>query len=308
VTPHLPAVALLVLPNAVACVLAVVAACGTTGSRWQRAMGLVVGIGVLGPAWLLPISDPLFRGFSALLAFSWTMRIVDLGRGQWTLRDRIAHVASVVDTRRLMPSRARLDTRGLVAGSLWVAPAIAAFVLLRASPSFDPIQQLGARWGGALVFVYCALGAGYALGHATYAALGFETGPLHVHPIFSRSVQELWGERWARPVSLWLRETFFRPLARRRHILAGALLAFSVSAAFHAYVVWVALGFTGGLTMAGWMLAYFVAQALVVGLERVLGVKRWAPWCGRLWTLGWMLATAPLFLEPGVRVFGLQGR
>jgi len=300
----LRAIARLALPNALACLLALLAACATTGSRRRRAAGILLGVCALAPAWLLPIDGPLFRAASALLAFSWTMRIVDLRRGQWTLRDRLAHVASVVDTRRLTDSPTRLDARGLVVGLAWSSLAAVAYVVLGASRSLDPRELWSTRWGSALVLAYSGVAAGYSFGHAVYAALGFETGPLHVAPLLSRSVQEFWGERWARPVSTWLRETFFRPLALRHHLVGGALLAFSVSAAFHAYGVWIALGFTRGLVMAGWMLGYFIVQAVILGLERLLGVKRWAPWRGHVWTVFWMLATAPLFLEPALRVLG----
>ncbi len=228
------------------------------------------------------------------------MRIVDLARGRWTLRDRLIHVASIVDTRRLAAAPPRLRAHELVRGLGWSCLAVLAYVGLGASPP----TLWPARWGAALILAYSAVAAGYALGRVLYAAFGFETGPLHVSPVLSRSVQELWGERWARLVSVWLRETFFRPLARRRHLVLGALLAFAVSAGFHAYGVWVALGFTEGLAMAGWMLAYFLVQAVVVGLERLLGVRRWAPLAGHVWTLAWMVATAPLFLEPAVRVLG----
>src|SRR5664279_2002316 len=101
-----------------------------------------------------------------------------------------------------------------------------------------------------------------------YSALGFDTPPLHIAPVRSRSVQELWGERWARPISDWLSETFFRPWARRRRPLLGIVLAFSVSAAFHAYAVWVGFGFSAGAAMAALTFGYFVAQAFVMALER----------------------------------------
>jgi hypothetical protein len=115
-------------------------------------------------------------------------------------------------------------------------------------------------------------------------------------------VQELWGQRWARPVSRWLGEHVFRPLARRRRPGLGALLAFAGSAAFHAYGAWVGLGLVEGLPMAACVLAYFLVQAVIIAMERWLGVRRWPPWAGHAWTVGWMVVTAPLFVEPAAQV------
>ena len=126
-----------------------------------------------------------------------------------------------------------------------------------------------------VVGVYAAVAGLYRFLFVLYGALGFDTPPLHVMPVRARTVQELWGERWARPISEWLAATFFRPWARRRRPLVGVLLSFVVSAAFHAYAIWVGLGFFAGLTMTAWTFAYFVAQAVVMSIEQRLGVRRW---------------------------------
>jgi hypothetical protein len=53
--------------------------------------------------------------------------------------------------------------------------------------------------------------------------------------------------------------------------------------------------------------AYFVAQGAIMKLERVAGVRRWAPWAGHAWTVVWMLALAPGFVEPIVQGLGFRG-
>jgi hypothetical protein len=112
------------------------------------------------------------------------------------------------------------------------------------------------------------------------------------------SVAELWGMRWARPVSHWLRETCFLPLARRGHPALGILLGFVVSAFGHGYPVLVALG----PVMAAMMFGYFVLQGLVVIAETRLGMARWPRALRHAWTIVIMLATSPLFVAPCLRI------
>jgi hypothetical protein len=101
-------------------------------------------------------------------------------------------------------------------------------------------------------------------------------------------------------VSAWLRETCFRPLARRGHPLLGLLLGFVVSAIGHAYPVLVALD----LPMASMMFTFFVVQAVFVMLEVRFGVARWSRPARRVWTVTLMVASSPLFVEPALRVLG----
>jgi len=297
----------LLVPPLVALCLIYFAASIATGSRARRDFAVLVALSSVLHPWFLPRDLPLLRGCAALVAFVGTMRVIDLRRGEWTLRDRMLHIASVVDTRRLVKATPTFHGRGVAVGLAWLVVAFAGFGGLEAMSSASAGPFWLARWGATLV-VYGGVSAGYALIEVAYAALGFTTPSLHNAPLSSRTVQELWGERWAKPVSLWLGETFFRPFARRRRPATGALAAFTVSAGFHAYGVWVALGVVTGLPMTAWMFAFFVAQALVMAVERRLGVKKWAPWAGHLWTVTLMLATAPMFLEPTARILGMEPR
>ncbi len=274
----------------------------TTGSIGRRAVGVTIGVAVLLPPWLLPERLMLLRGVWALAAFTTTMRIVDLSRTNWPLRRRAFHACSAIDSRRLVKRAPGLHLPALVRLLAWSALAAAGVFALHAAPSNARASSLVVRWAAGALVTYAAISATYEALTLVYAATGFETPALHVSPIFSRSIQELWGERWARPINEWLRDTFFRPFARRRRALVGLSLAFLVSAAFHAYAVWVALGAVRGLAMAAWMFAFFVAQALVMILERALRVTRWPQTAGRAWTIAWMLALSPLFVEPVVRV------
>ncbi len=290
------------VPNLVALFIALAAACWTTGGRLQRAAGVALGIAAVLPSWLLPEQHPFVRGVSGLAAFACTMRVVDLRVGSWPLSERLAHVASFVDTRRLVRAPPRFEARVIAVGLSWLACAVGGYGWLRVQPAGGPTPSYLTRWAATLLLVYGAVSAGYALVRAAYAAVGFQTGPLHLAPLLSRSVDEFWGERWARPISVWLRETFFRPCAKRRRPVLGWLLAFAVSGAFHAYVVWVALGFVRGLAMAACMFAFFLAQACAVAFERAVSLRKWPARRGRVWTASLTLASAPLFLEPLARV------
>jgi hypothetical protein len=297
-----------IFPPLLGAIFILFAACCTAGSRGRRALGIALALTALLPPWLVPPEHPLVRAGSALVAFTGVMRVIDLYRGQWPLRERLGHVVSVVDTRRLVRAPPRLDARALLAGLAWLLVAVASYRVLRAPVSLGGASFWLERWGCGLAIIYAGVAALYPLLAVAYGAIGFVTPPLHVAPVMSRSVQELWGERWARPISAWLGETFFRPYARRRRPLGGALVAFAASATFHAYVTWVALGLVNGLAMAGCMFAYFVVQAVVMAIERTIGARRWSPRAGHAWTVGCMLATAPLFLEPAVRVLGMPAR
>lgn len=295
------------LPPLLAALLTLVAAWITTGSRRRRALGVSVGVASMLPVWLLPEGHAALRGICTIVAFTGTMRVVDLHRGEWLRKDRLLHVLSVVDTRRLVRARPRLDVLALGQTLAWCGVAVAAAWPL--GISLRPASPLGwiARWGSGVVVIYAVVAGLYRFLYFAYGAIGFVTPSLHVAPFVSRSVQEFWGERWARPISGWLADTFFFPLARVRRPLTGVLVAFSASAAFHAYAVWVSLGAVDGLAMAAWTFAYFVLQGAVMTIERVAGVRRWAPWAGHVWTVVWMLALSPIFVEPIVRVLGLPG-
>jgi hypothetical protein len=264
-------------------------------SRRAKSLALVLGgIAFLGAGWLSgPM--PLFRGLIALNGFVVLMRVADVVRSRepWSSARRVVHVLSFVDTRTLQRAPRRIDAAALGRTMLWAALAAGAFYVAR-----SPLRYM--RWGAGVIFVYSLIEAGYSYFRAHYRLLGFETPALHVWPIASTSIKELWGVRWARPVSAWLRETCFRPLARRGHPALGLMLGFVVSAIAHAYPVLVAVD----VPMAATMLAFFVAQGVFVLLEARLGTARWPVAARHAWTATMMLASSPLFVEPALRVLG----
>lgn len=272
--------------------LAVVAA---LVARRAKPVAVVLGAaGFFGVPWLAgPI--PLVRGLDALLGGVALLRVIDLARSNesWDAQRRLLHVFSFVDSRTLRPAPRQVDFRAIGRALAWDALSAAGFYV-----AHSPSQLV--RWAGGLVFVYAAIEAGYELICAAYRALGFVTPRLHALPLASLSVTELWGMRWARPVSAWLRETCFRPLVRLGHPKVGLVLAFAASALGHAYPVVVAVD----LSLGAVMFAFFVAQAIFVILEAVLGASRWPRPARRTWTIVLMVGSSPLFVEPALRVLG----
>lgn len=260
-----------------------------------KPLALVLGaVAFFGAPWLAG-PNVLLRGLLALHGFISLLRVVDNVRSReaWSGLRRLIHVVSFVDTRALRRAPRHVDFPALGRALLWAALAVAGSYV-----AHSPRQLV--RWGAGLVLTYAVIEAGYAAAGAAYRALGFVAPRLHVWPLASLSVGELWGLRWARPVSGWLRDNCFRPLARRGHPMLGLLLGFAVSAVGHAYPVLVAIG----LPLAGMMFAFFVVQAVFVLIETRLGASRWPRPARRVWTVTIMLASSPLFVEPALRVLG----
>jgi hypothetical protein len=292
----------LILAPLLSSLITLIAAWCVTGSRARRRIGVVFGVATMLPPWLLPSHAALFRAICSAILFTNVMRVVDLAQVEWPFKRRVLHVISVVDSRRLVRRAPRFEGLAMLALLGWaVLTAVALEVIARASHTTGIVHWL-VRWLAGVVAIYALVAGLYRFLFVQYSALGFETPPLHITPARSRTVQELWGERWARPISEWLGATLFRPWARRRRPLVGVFLAFLVSASFHAYAIWVGLGFFAGLTMTAWTFAYFVAQAIVMSLEQVLRVRAWPKAMGHAWTVAWMLALAPMFVEPILRL------
>jgi hypothetical protein len=297
---------MLIVAPLLSSLITLLAAWCTTGSRVRRRTGVVLGVTAMLPPWLLPSHPALFRAICSLVAFTNVMRVVDLAQVEWPFGRRVLHVISVVDSRRLARRAPRFEGLAALAFLGWAVLAAVAFEAITHGPHTGIVHWL-VRWLAGVVGVYAAVAGLYRFLLVQYSALGWSTPPLHIAPARSRTVQELWGERWARPVSDWLAATFFRPWARRRRPLVGVFLAFLASASFHAYAIWVGLGFFAGLTMTAWTFAYFVAQAIVMSVEQVLGVRRWPMAAGHAWTVAWMLALAPMFVEPIARLLESDG-
>jgi membrane bound O-acyltransferase family protein len=280
--------------------LGLVAAALCAGTPGRRLFGLLLGFMALVPPWF---AEPrTIRAFFCLVGAMVLFRVMDLFRDHRprSAARRIWHVVSPVDSRRLQHAPHRFDARSIggaiawgavMAGGLWIAfsgarlPSPASWVV---------------RWAGGLVAAYALVETIWGSVRGLYALAGLATPVLHDHPALSRSVRELWGERWARPVSALLQANILKPLARRGLPRVGLAAAFLGSAALHAYAILAC----AGPIMALSMLAYFLVQGLLVLLERPLGVSRWSPPAAHAWVIGVMILPSPLFTEPFLRAVG----
>jgi hypothetical protein len=84
-------------------------------------------------------------------------------------------------------------------------------------------------------------------------------------PIVSRTPAEFW-RRYNRPVNQFFYENVFRPLAKRKAPLRGALLAFLLSGALHEYLLAIAIHRVEGYQM-GFFLLHGVAAIATVRLK-----------------------------------------
>jgi hypothetical protein len=213
---------------------------------------------------------------------------------------RLGHLVSLPDSRRVQRGLPRrFDTQALL--KLVVAGVIvaAAWWIVGAADRFEDWRRYALRWyvgGGPLPFaMFACLDALLALG---LAAFGRAMPLVNRAPYLATSLSDFWARRWNSIVNTVLRDHVYRRLASR-----GALFAmtatFLASALLHAYLIAVLMG--GWATLA-WTV-FFLAQAALLWLERLLRVRRWRPAWGRVWTLGTLALLYPLFVEPLLVLF-----
>lgn len=276
------------------------------GFARSQARAAVSGVFALASL-VLPLAaegPPMALGMLAMASLLAPFRWLDL------MRDRRAHPAwlrvwfwvTPFDVRRAGRIPPRFEPRQLAAivGFLALFGAALAVVAHVGAPA--AALDWTVRWLAGAVVVYAMVDATVRLITVGYQAAGFRIPAIHDNPILSRTLAEFWGVRWNQAVHGLLLDHCFRPLARRRLARLGVFAAFVGSALLHAWLVFSALR---DVRMTAVMSAFFVVQGLLVLLERVLRVGRWRSSLARAWTIGWMLVTTPMFVEPLLRVFGV---
>ena len=252
------------------------------------------------------VPDPPLLRFvitlGGVLAF---FRVLDLAFDpvSRSVATRIALVWLIPDVRTAVREPPSLDLRALVRFLAFgaVTAAALACVLLSSAWQQDGLR-LAARWSAGLVAVYCSADGAVSLMVLVGRALGWRFPPMHRDPILSRTVSELWSQRWNRVVHDWLERRIFKPLLRRgASAWLAASAAFLVSATLHAWLAGVAVGAWAGAAMG----AFFIVQVLLVLVERALGLPRRRTTGVRIWALVAVIATTPLFVDPMLRVVGL---
>jgi len=249
---------------------------------------------------LLAPLPPLSRALLACLGMLGLLKLLQLDfEPRWAGHHPLWHGLSPFDVSKARRVATRFDARLfglLLVHALLLGAVVAGLVLLPADLPLRAATRL--LLGAALVYTAMETATeGLRFLHRLFAV---DVPPIQQAPVLARSVGEFWSRRWNRPVSDWLNEYVFLPLARRRRPRLALLAAFAVSALFHAWLYFVALGLPAAASVTG----FFLLQAPIVMLETRLRIARWPALAARAWTLGWLLATSPLFVEPLLRGLG----
>jgi hypothetical protein len=282
--------------------LQILAATLAGGPRWRRALALAVGTPALFVAWQLDPAHTLWRAMVTLAASVAEVRLLEqvFARREVPALRRVWQTVALVDTTRLKYGPPALDGAALLRAVGYGALTLgSAWVAFDVGPSLTGAARLLARLGGGVVFVYALTDTGYATFTLLFRALGIIPYELHRAPVLARSVQEFWGDRWARTVSILLYERTFKPLARRRMPRLGLAASFLASGLGHAWIILPALGWMA----AGLWGGYFVVQGALVIVERAMRVARWPAPLAHAWVATVMLGTSPLMVLPTLRAF-----
>lgn len=286
---------LLVLPLQLVLALA-----GAVAPRVGAALALIA---VLALPWAIGPELVLLRGVSALVAVLLFMRAVDLHRarigGPYA---RAIHALSVPDLRYARRAAADLNVHLLMTGSGCAALSVAALVAAAISPSAWEPLPLFMRWGFGTAAFYLLFEAVDRLGRTLYGLGGYTVEPTQRAPILATSLADFWGRRWNAIVRRWLAAVVYIPFARRGARAVGRSAAFIVSAALHTYMVLPALGWLPAAQMG----AFFLVHGALVWVEGRVGITRLSSRWGRAWTLLMLAGSAPLFMEPLIRIVGLR--
>ena len=266
-----------------------------------RAARRSLAVAVAASSTIVPLvicSFPLVRVIAGIAAAVGVARTVDLVREQRSrpADARVLQVIIVFDWRQATRATRQLDLRGALRTVVYASLATLAVLCVFFTRTHSLMLWLGSL--GAAIAIWAAAEALSTLVTVLVRLTGWSLPSLHHRPIESKTLAELWGSRWNLTVTRWLHATVFLPVARRHGARVGLLATFVVSALFHAYIAFAG----GGARLALWMGSFFIVQALLVLLERALGVGRWPALAARTWILTGMLLPSPLFTEPMVAV------
>jgi hypothetical protein len=210
---------------------------------------------------------------------------------------RLVHLVVLVDTRLITRCQRRFDGRLIGRFVVAIAIVIVAIWLVGEARTMDGWRRYALRWfAGGFVLApaaFTAVDAGFQLIATT---VGFAIPPINDAPLLSRSVSEFWAKRWNRVVSKILHDRCYRPFAKYGTTVA-LFVAFAASAALHAWLIGITLGAVAATSWA----VFFLAQPLLILVERRLRVRRWRPALGWLWTMSTLALLSPLFTEPLLR-------
>jgi hypothetical protein len=214
-------------------------------------------------------------------------------------RTRPAYFFSWFGTKTIAPRPRRLDIKSLLHFIVAAAILALALAILRTVAPAGPSLLL--RWLAGGIAVFC-FGETISGSHDFLnAMLGLDAPAPMRSPVLSASINEFWTRRWNVALSeLLFHPLIFAPLARRGLVVKALFAAFGVSALLHTLVCFMALGRWPISLAFG---AFFLVQPLLILAERALNIRRWPILSARIWTLGTLAVTSPLFVEPITQVF-----
>ncbi|KAI9483553.1 MAG: membrane bound O-acyl transferase family-domain-containing protein [Benjaminiella poitrasii] len=133
--------------------------------------------------------------------------------------------------------------------------------------------------------------------------------PLFDKPWLTRSVYDLWSCRWHQIFRPGFHQIAYNPIRRlfgKKHRILGRLIGtiavFACSGAMHDYIMLSMLGYSNWRApgMLGYQTLFFFLQSLATIVSAMS--PKLPPWLARTLTWVWVLYTAPLFVEPYIRI------
>ncbi len=269
---------------------------------WRQVASWVTLLAALLLPFYLP-AGPLPRALMGALALLAVVKVLRVRQhpSRWSPRLRLWHALAPFDVERTHRVPPALDRALLAWTVIHAVIALGALVALSTFPrtlSF-PLQLLRLLLGGAVV--YAGMEALTEALRLLHRLAGIDVPALQDRPLLSTSIREFWGRRWNRPVSGWLAEFVFAPVTARSGTTEGLVATFVASGILHAWVFVAAVGWIAAM-LAG---LFFLFQGVFVLMESLVGIRRASLPLQRLWTLGLLALTSPLFVDPVLRVFGL---
>ncbi len=281
-------------------VLAAVQCMARTPLRLAATVALLIGAIAL-PFWMPAAAIP--RALASALSLLALVKVLRVGEdpARWPPRLRTWHALAPFDVDKASVVAPGLDRRLLAWTLGHAALAVGALALLFVLPRALPIwmQALRLLLGGAVVYAGMeAIAGALRIGHRL---VGIEVPPLQDRPLLALSIREFWNRRWNRPVSGWLDAYVFGPIAKRRGATVGLLAAFVASGLLHAWVFLASVGWIAAISAA----LFFVFQGFFVLVESFVDIRKASDGLRRMWTLGLLALSSPLFVDPVLRVIGV---
>jgi hypothetical protein len=269
---------------------------------WRRALSFACLTAALALPFVLP-TGPLPRALLSALSLLALVKVlrVEADPDRWPASRRTWHALAPFDVDLATRVPPLLDRRLLAWTALHAASAIAALMALHLLPRMLPLWMQALRLLLGIAMVYAGMEAMTGALRLGHRLAGIDVPPLQDRPLAAQSIREFWNRRWNRPVSGWLDDYVFAPIAARRGATVALLAAFAASGLLHAWVFLSAVGWIAAIS-AG---LFFAFQAFFILVESFVGIRRASTGLRRLWTLGLLGLSAPLFVDPVLRGFEL---